>query len=192
MEQIRTFIAIELPEALREEITRLQDKLKDKSRVSVRWVNAGNIHLTLKFLGDIGNDKVDDILEVLSESTRGIASFRLGVKGLGVFPNPQRPRIIWVGVSGALDKLGILQKQIDKALAHLGFPSERRPFSPHLTIARLHDRATSADRNEMGRLIEETSFTSRQDFLAGEVHCIKSLLTREGPVYTRLGTVQLG
>ncbi len=191
MEQIRAFIAIELPGAVKAEITRLQEQLKAKSRVPVRWVNPDNIHLTLKFLGDIDIDKVDDIIKAVGDAARGFLSFRLGVKGLGVFPNPNRIQVIWVGLSGSLDKLGDLQRRIDSALARLGFPPEKRDFSPHLTIARMRDRAAPAERQRLGRLIEATAFTSQFDIAVGAVHLMKSRLTREGPIYSRLGSVVL-
>jgi len=192
MEQIRAFIAIELPEALKAEIARLQEQLKAKSRTPARWVNPENIHLTLKFLGDIDSDTVDDILLAMGEAARGISSFHFSVKGLGVFPNPQRPRIIWVGLTGSLDKLTNLQQNIDNALDRLGLPREKRPFSPHLTIARIQDRATPAERQTVGQLIEGTEFSSRTDFNAATVYLIKSQLTREGPIYSQLGSVSLG
>ena len=191
MEQIRAFIAIELPQALKSEITHLQEQIKAKSRVPVRWVNPDNIHLTLKFLGDINVDIVDDIIRAIGEAARGSNPIHLGVKGLGVFPNPKRVQIIWVGLTGGLDKLTNLQQRIDNAVAGLGFPREKRPFSPHLTIARLRDRATPAERQSMGQLIGETGFTSQLDFNAGSVNLMKSQLTREGPIYSRLGLVVL-
>jgi 2'-5' RNA ligase len=192
MEQIRAFIAIELPEALKAEIARLQEQLKVKGRVPARWVNPGNIHLTLKFLGDIDGDAVDDILHAMDGAASNAQSFRLSVKGLGVFPNPQRPRIIWVGLAGSVEKLKNLQRGIDIALDRLGFPGEKRSFSPHLTIARIQDRATPAERQAIGQLVESSVFTTRADFNADTVYLIKSQLTREGPIYSRLGSVSLG
>ena len=192
MEQIRAFIAIELPEALKAEIARLQEQLRARVRVPTRWVNPDNIHLTLKFLGDINRDTVDDILHAIGAAAGNAPSFRLGVKGLGVFPDPQRPRIIWVGLTGGLDKLRNLQRDIDNSLERLGFPREKRPFSPHLTIARLHDRATPADRSEIGHIIKSTTFIAKTSLNAGVVYLIKSQLTREGPIYSQLGSAELG
>ena len=192
MEQVRAFIAIELPVALKAEIARLQGQLKANNRVPTRWVNPENIHLTLKFIGDINSDTIDGIIHAIGEAARGVPSFRLGIKRLGVFPSPKRPRIIWVGLACSLDIVKNLQQRIDSALDRLGFPREKRPFSPHLTIARLQDRATPAERQTAGQLIEGTEFSGQTDFNAATVYLIKSRLTREGPIYSRLGSVLLG
>jgi 2'-5' RNA ligase len=191
MERIRAFIAIELPEAVKTEITRIQDQIKVKSRITVRWVRPLNIHLTLKFLGDIDIDQVEDITKAIEGASSGFGPFHLGINGLGVFPNPNRVQVIWVGLSGNLDKLDRLQRNIDNALDRLGFPADRRPFSPHLTLARVPDRATPVERQSTGRLIESMDFRSRLDFPVASVHLIKSQLTREGPIYRRLGSVLL-
>ena len=91
-----------------------------------------------------------------------------------------------------MDKLGKLQRNIDNALDRLGFPAEKRSFSPHLTLARMPDRVTSVERQNIGRLIASTDFRSRIDFPVASVHLVKSQLTREGPIYSRLGSVILG
>jgi len=192
MEQIRSFIAIELPVELKRAISRLQEQLKAGSRAPVRWVSPENIHLTLKFLGDIDAAVIDDIKDALQEAVWGISAIRLGAEGLGVFPNNTRVQVIWVGLSGEIDRLQKLQQSIDKELAKLGFPAEKRGFSPHLTIARLRDRANANERQDMGRLVENTRFQSSLDFSVTSIHLMKSQLTREGPIYSRLGSVNLG
>ena len=189
MEQIRSFIAIELPGEVKLAISRLQEQLKSGSRAPVKWVNPENTHLTLKFLGNIDMAVVDDIKKVLREAARGVPVISLGVEGLGTFPNNTRVQVIWVGLTGELDKL---QQRIDKELSPLGFPAEKRVFSPHLTIARLRDRASVNDRQEIGRLVEKTIFESSLDFSAKSVNLMKSLLTREGPIYSVLDSVNLG
>ena len=192
MEQIRSFIAIELPDELKNAISRLQEQLKAGIRAPVRWVSPENTHLTLKFLGDIDAAVIDDIRNALKEAVLGISAIRLGAEGLGVFPNSTRVQVIWVGLTGEVDKLQKLQRSIDKELAKLGFPAEKRGFSPHLTIARLRDRATANDRQDTGRLVEYTEFQSNLEFSVKSVNLMKSQLTREGPVYSRLGSANLG
>jgi 2'-5' RNA ligase len=188
MERIRAFIAIELPEAVRTEITHIQDQIKVKSKIHIRWVKPSNIHLTLKFLGDINSNQVEDIIKAIGDASPGFGSFRLGINGLGVFPNTNRVQVIWVGLSGNLDKLGKLQRNIDIALGRLGFPAEKRPFSPHLTLGRMSDHAKPVERQSTGRLIASMDFRSRLDFPVTSVYLIKSQLTREGPIYSRLGS----
>ena len=191
MEQVRSFIAIELPGDLKIVIARLQGELKAGSRAPVKWVNPENTHLTLKFLGNIDRAVVDDIKNSLREAARGISVIQLGAEGLGVFPNNTRVQVVWVGLTGELDKLQKLQQRIDDELAPLGFSAEKRAFSPHLTIARLRDRATANDRQDMGMLIENTKFESSFDFLVKSVNLMKSQLTGEGPIYSLLGSVNL-
>jgi len=192
MEQIRSFIAIELPGEVKLAISRLQEKLKSGSRAPVKWVNPENTHLTLKFLGNIDLAVVDDIKNALGEAARDIPAISLGAENLGTFPNNTRVQVVWVGLIGELDKLQKLQQRIDKELLPLGFPAEKRAFSPHLTIARLRDRATAIDRQDIGRLVEKTIFESSLEFSAKSVNLMKSQLTREGPIYSVLDSVNLG
>ena len=192
MEQIRSFIAIELPGDLKLAISRLQEQLKSGSRAPVKWVNPENTHLTLKFLGNIDIAVVYNIKSALREAARGIPAIHLGAGDLGTFPSSNRVQVVWVGLTGELDKLQKLQQRIDKELSPLGFPAEKRAFSPHLTIARLRDRATVNDRQEIGRLVEETNFESSLDFYVNSINLMKSQLTREGPIYSMLGSVNLG
>ena len=192
MEQIRSFIAIELPGDLKLAISRLQEQLKSGSRAPAKWVNPENTHLTLKFLGNIDIAVVDNIQSALREAARGIPAIKLGAEGLGTFLNSNRVQVVWVGLTGELDKLQKLQQRIDKELSPLGFPAEKRAFSPHLTIARLRDRATVNDRQDIGRLVEETNFESGLVFYVNSVNLMESQLTREGPIYSMLGSVNLG
>lgn len=191
MEQIRSFIAVELPDDLKLAMFRLQERLKAGSRAPVKWVSPENTHLTLKFLGNIDTVVVDDVRGALREAARGIPAIRLGAGGLGVFPHKNRVQVVWVGLTGELEKLQELQQRIDKELTPLGFPVEKRAFSPHLTIARLRDRATVSDCQNMGRLVEQTDFKNNLEFVVKSVSLMKSQLTREGPVYTRLDSVNL-
>ena len=99
------------------------------------------IHLTLKFLGNIDPHLVDNLLEAMRRSAQGSSPFRLQLSGLGLFPNAKEPWVLWVGVDGDLDPLRGLQERVEEAVVKLGFPRESRPFSPHLTLGRVHDRA---------------------------------------------------
>jgi 2'-5' RNA ligase len=191
MEKIRSFIAIELPEELKQALTRLQEELKSSGSLPVRWVEPKNIHLTLKFLGDIDVAITGKITVALEETVRGSPPFSIEVSGLGVFPNMNRIQIIWVGLFGELEKLGQLQKRIEEALKPLGFPAEGRPFTPHLTLARVRDYARPDERQKLGEIISAASFEGKYKINVNTVHLIKSQLTREGPIYSKLGTVTL-
>ncbi len=191
MEQIRSFIAVELPDEVKSALTQLETQLKSKGQPSVKWVDPNSIHLTLKFLGNIDGNRVEEITDAIGTAARGISPLHLEVKGLGVFPNLKRAQVAWVGVSGDIDRLIQLQQQIDSNLSRFGFIPESRPFAPHLTLARLRDQASPDDRQSFGQLIAGTRFETTLGFDVDSVNLMRSQLTREGPIYTRLSSVRL-
>ena len=134
-EQVRSFIAVELPQETQHELARLQERLeKACGYCPAKWVAPGSIHLTLNFLGDVSLSKLDDIKSAVSRSVAGMNAFELTLAGLGAFPNLERPHVIWVGLSGDVENLSKIQKRLEQKLAGLGFNLENRPFSPHLTL----------------------------------------------------------
>jgi 2'-5' RNA ligase len=191
MEQVRSFIALELPDELRRALIRLQEQLKSGKQAPVKWVDPYSIHLTLKFLGNIDTDIVGKVTTALEEAVRGISPFHLEAKGLGVFPNLKRVQVVWVGVTGEVDRLIYLQRRIESSLATLGFVPESRPFTPHLTLARVRDYATLDERQSLGQLIASTSFDTVYAINVDSVHLMRSQLTREGAIYSRIGSVKL-
>jgi 2'-5' RNA ligase len=191
MEEIRSFIAIELPREVKLTLARLENRLKSGSKAPVKWVDPDIIHLTLKFLGNIDAGIAGRITTALEEACRGMHPFTLGLSGLGVFPNPRRVQVVWIGLSGEVERLGQLQKRIDSSLAPLGFKAETRPFTPHLTLARVRDQATPDERQNLGQIVTGTTLEGGGSFNADAVHLMRSQLTSEGPVYTRLSSVIL-
>jgi len=191
MEQIRSFIAIELSGELKQALARLQDRLKEGSRTPVRWVDPNSIHLTLKFLGNIDVSVTGNIIEVMGGAASGVSPFQLELSGLGVFPNPRRVQVVWVGMTGEVERLERLHKNIEADLKSLGFAAESRPFRPHLTLGRVRDRARPEEREDLGRLITSMTFDSGGKLTVKSVNLMKSHLTREGPVYSRIGVVEL-
>ena len=185
-ELIRSFIAIELPTTVKQELTTLEDLLKKRCPQVVRWVDPQNIHVTLKFLGDVDSDRVDEINMAIDEATQGMSPFHLELKDLGVFPNLNRVNIIWVDAKGDLDKLTDLQKQIESNMEQLGFAREDRDFTPHLTIGRVRDYASPDDRKKIGQVLSQTAFASAQVITVNCVNLMKSQLTNTGAIYTRL------
>jgi 2'-5' RNA ligase len=191
MEKIRSFIAIELPGEVKQALDAIEEKLKTSCNAPVRWVDPASIHLTLKFLGDIDSGTTGDITAALEAAAGGIHPFSVTVSGLGVFPNPQRVQVVWVGLAGEPDKLNQLQKRIDTALVPLGFKAEGRPFTPHLTLGRVRDYAAPDAIRQLGQFIGKTAFDAKCAFKVNAVHLIRSQLTRESPIHTIIGTVQL-
>jgi 2'-5' RNA ligase len=190
MEEVRCFIAIELPEGVKRGLRELQAQLKAESLAPVKWVDPNNIHLTLKFLGNVAAGRIDEIGQAMTNAVRGTSPLSLEVKELGVFPNPRRVQVVWVGLGGEVEKLAALQQRIESGLEKLGFAPENRRFTPHLTLARLRDRATPQEREKLGQLIAETEFDATQSFTADSVKLIKSQLTPEGPIYTCLSSAE--
>jgi len=191
MEQVRSFIAIELPDEVKSGLAQLQAQLKTGKQPPVKWVNPYSIHLTLKFLGNIAVDKISEITGAMEAAAQGISPFHLKVKDLGVFPNLRRVQVVWVGVSGEVDQLSRLQQGIESNLSPLGFTPESRPFTPHLTLARLREQASPDERQSFGQLIASTRFEAVYDFSVDSINLIRSQLTREGAIYSRISSVKL-
>jgi len=191
MEQIRSFIAIDLPDELKLGLTQLEARLKLDKQPWVKWVNPDSIHLTLKFLGNIAIDRTGEITRAMENAVQGISPFHLEVKELGVFPNLRRVQVAWVGISGEVDKLSQLQKRIETTLTPLGFAPESRAFTPHLTLARLRDQASLDERQRFGQLITNAKFEAAYTIEVDAISLMRSQLTREGAIYSRISLVEL-
>jgi len=190
-EQIRSFIAIELPEEVLEGLARLRRELERDGHKFVKWVDPGGIHLTLKFLGNIPSKRVTEITEAVEEATRGVSPFNLEISGLGAFPSLKQARVFWVGIGGEVDKLSRLQQNIDSALAALGFAKEERSFAPHLTLARIRQGASPMERRSFGELIGSTVFEDKYHIKVEAISLMRSQLTPAGAIYTCLSAVEL-
>jgi len=191
MEQVRSFIAIELPDGLKEELSQLQSRLKSGSQLSVKWVDPYGVHLTIKFLGNVAADKLGEITEAIEKAAGKISPFHLEVKELGAFPNLRRVQVVWVGMSGELDKLIQLHQRIESNLVPLGFAPESRPFSPHLTVARFRGRVSLDERQRFGQVIANTDFESVHAIEVDAISLMRSQLTKEGAIYSRINSVEL-
>jgi 2'-5' RNA ligase len=192
MGKIRTFIAIELDESIKDELTRLQERLKCEAlQGSLRWVRPVGIHLTLKFLGDVPADQIGEITRALEKSCQGFAPFSLSCGGLGCFPNLKRPRVVWVGVQEETGTLAQLQKAIEENVAPLGYPPEKRKFSPHLTLGRVQRRVSSGDLRRLGELVGASEIGTLGQMEVRSVNLMRSDLRPSGAMYTRLAEVEL-
>ncbi len=184
--KIRTFICIEIPDLIREELAQLQNTLKPLSE-GISWPRPEGMHLTLKFLGDVDSEKIDEIAQAVKKAAAGIKPFSITVEGVGAFPNFRRPRVLWVGVQDEDQILAKLQQNIELELERIGFSREQRPFSPHLTLARIKFAKHIED------LLEkfQTRSFSPQNFQAHEIIVMRSELQTSGAIYTPLKTIQL-
>jgi len=190
-QQIRSFIAIELPEEVKTGLRRIQTELKLPEHTFVKWVAPESIHLTLKFLGNISPQKVTEITEVMEQASQGVSPFHLEVTEVGAFPNLRQPRVLWLGIKGAIDKLVAWQQRIDSGLVPLGFSKETRPFPPHLTLARLREGTSPKDRVSFGELIMKTPVEASYKINVNSLSLMKSQLLPGGAVYSRLAEVKL-
>ena len=186
MDVVRTFIALDLPAAIRDQANRLQQLMRQRCP-GVRWVKPEQMHLTLKFLGNTRVEQVATILTLLDRITRSIAPFVLDIGGIGAFPTLRNPKVIWAGIS-AEARLVDFHQCIDTELEQLGFPKEKRSFSPHLTLGRVKDGTC---RKKLVSCIEQYSTEHIGTATASRVIFFRSDLTPSGPVYSVLGEFSL-
>jgi len=191
MEQIRSFIAIELPSEVKAELTSLEKRLIQSRHSFVKWVDPEGIHLTLKFLGNISPATVPQIIEAITRAAQSVSPLHLQLGKLGAFPNIRRPQVVWVGVGGEIEKLAILQKGIDAGLSPLGFTPESRSFSPHLTLGRLRDRVTPGEREDFAGWFSSVEFETHLSFEVDAINLMKSQLTPRGAIYSQLASIEL-
>jgi 2'-5' RNA ligase len=193
MAGIRSFVAIELPDDARRALAALQRDLKAQaSPDAVRWSRPESIHLTLQFLGDVAPGQIEKIVSALHEVCADPSPFAFELAGVGVFPNPNRPRVVWVGVIEPSGVLLALQKGVNQALAPLGFPPEERRFTPHLTLGRAARRASRQELAELGAMVARSEVGSVGRVVADHISLMKSDLRPGGAVYTPLAVIPFG
>ena len=187
MSKIRAFIAIEIPTEIQNKIGELQNSLKGiGGRIS--WTKPGNIHLTLKFLGDTDEKIIDEIATELQQAVQKIEGFNISVQGTGVFPNFKRPRVVWVAAKSDGDQLEKLAAQIEDCMKNFGYEKENRRFSAHLTLGRVKD--TKGIEPIMEKLRSYEEFVAG-NFSVKEFYLIKSELHPAGSIYTPLKKIDL-
>jgi len=192
-EEIRSFVAIELPEELKSHLAEIQRILKRQTgSAPIRWVDVNGIHLTLKFLGNVPAGQIEAVGAALARACAGVAPFALSVGGLGCFPNFNRPNVVWVGVGGDMAVLERLHAQIEAQIAPLGYPTEKREFRPHLTLGRVR-HAAPAEARRIGEIVRAVNLgTGVTEWRVGEVVLMRSDLSPAGAKYTRLKSVSFG
>ncbi len=185
---IRAFIAFELPAAVISLLQRVQQDFK-RLAIRARWVRPENIHLTLKFLGDITPDDVDKIGAAMAVAAAELPPVALSVRGIGVFPGVKRPRVIWVGLAGDIRSLLAFQSRLEQKVFEAGFPKENRSFKAHLTMGRLKQ---APDPALIRRMITDYATLSSGEFTLKQVILFKSDLKPSGAVYSKLKQVDFG
>ncbi|MDD5169659.1 MAG: RNA 2',3'-cyclic phosphodiesterase [Syntrophales bacterium] len=185
---IRAFLAIDPPESVRQEMAHIQERLKKTIQGAISWTRPAGIHLTLKFFGDIAEGDIEFLSDVIKSRITDVEPFSLEVKNLGVFPNVRRPRVIWLGTIGDIERLDILQKNLDIGFADLGFERDDRPFRAHWTLGRI--KATQGLVG-MDRAMEKGAGLTAGAFTASSLILFRSELQPQGAVYTRLAEYPL-
>ena len=185
---IRAFLAIEPPEDILQAMSRLQEKLKREISGRISWTKPQGQHLTLKFFGDITAEDIKIICAAVENCIASGSSLNLKIEKMGVFPDARRPQVLWCGVTGDVEKLSVLQKQLDSDFASIGFPKEDRPFRAHLTLGRIKESRGLSGISE--------ALTKHNAFAAGEFGCkelilFQSRLLQQGAVYTKLAEFPL-
>ena len=175
---IRAFICLELPKHVRDTIDVKATSLLKKTGARCSWVKPGNLHLTLKFLGDIPESIVPKLAAALEKVVAKAAPLSLSLKDVGTFGG-RNPRVIWVGIGGETVALEEMANAVDRAVANLGFPREKRRFGPHLTIARVRE---SKSAKRLLEKIEEIELPN-ESFIADRVTLMKSTLSTGGSIY---------
>lgn len=188
---LRAFIAIEIPEEIKREIAGQTAGLRKMVGRGVRWATPDNIHLTLKFLGDLSLANIDFLAQALKTEVEQHLPFEIDVEGLGAFPNVRRPRIIWIGLKASAD-LARLQHNLETATARLGYIGDNKPFSPHLTVGRIREQLSSDETQALSRALENAKVGVLGKFAVKSVHLFQSELKPGGPIYTCLSTAVLG
>jgi len=190
MNLLRTFIALEIPRELQQIIHKETAHLRNTIGALVRWVPPGNIHLSLKFLGNISPANLDILTQMIRAEAESCQSFVMQVNGLASFPSPKRPRVIYIGLQAPAE-LEALQHGIESATTRLGYESEDRGFSPHLTVGRVRQNISASDQQKIRRALEETQIDSLGTARVDSVHLFNSDLKPTGAVYTRLFSAPL-
>jgi 2'-5' RNA ligase len=185
----RTFIAVAVPDVLGQKLSRLQSLLAP-DLPDARWSTIPPFHLTLAFLGDVEDTDLVDVCRVTAASSASIEPFPIRLEGLGTFPNPTRPRVVWVGATGpGVAPLEGLQKEVVKAVRSIDCPPDDDRFHPHVTLGRLKPgRGPSPD---MTPLLKHYRTWAAGSFTIAEVVVFSSTLTPDGPAYAPLGRAPL-
>lgn len=191
MNQIRTFIALDFPLSILDSIEQQTKRLRQTLENDViRWVLTHNLHLTLKFLGNVPVSHLEFLKQMLAQATDSITQFDLQIGGVGSFPNSNRPRVLWVGIH-APAALSNLRKAIEEGAKRLGYEKEERPFSPHLTLGRVRQGLDGKDLQKISNALSSIQLGKIGIARVDSVHIYKSDLNSEGSVYTKLFSTPL-
>ncbi len=188
---MRAFIAVDLPPDLLKKIgTIIEFFRKELPERSIKWVSVEKLHLTIKFIGELPEENLNDAKAIILDAVTNLPSFKISIQGLGMYPNKQKPRVVWLGITGK-EALVEIHHILDDALEEIGIQPERRKFSPHLTLGRIRRGTDQAIVREIGQTLSQFTVDSLGTVLVEHISLYKSKLTPQGPIYTLLQTAPL-
>ena len=185
-EPIRTFIAVNLAEALRERMAQVQQELR-ATMADVKWVASEGFHMTLKFLGNVDAEAMDHVVQAASDSLQGVPPAPITFRGVGAYPRVAAPRVVWSGVTQGGEQLVAIAERVEQAMEKLGFERERRPFSPHLTLGRVR----TPRQPELSEAIQRLREVEMGSMTVEAVHVMRSQLTPKGAIYSVISEIKL-
>ncbi|SMC98135.1 2'-5' RNA ligase [Desulfocicer vacuolatum DSM 3385] len=183
---IRAFIAIPIPENISLFLHKVQGEIRQE-QVKASWVRAASMHLTLRFMGDVSKQEIKGIIRAMEETAATCRSFTVFAGGVGVFPGIRKARVIWSGVKGELDQLGLLHTTLEKNLEHQGFPGDKKRFAPHFTLGRFKNRV---DSKILTNIIQRFQYVESDVCPVNAMVLFKSELKPSGAVHTPLFKAQ--
>ncbi|MFQ3548419.1 MAG: RNA 2',3'-cyclic phosphodiesterase [Armatimonadota bacterium] len=187
MDTIRTFIAIQLEDTQKTAIKTICSQLQNQAP-DVRWIKPANMHITLKFLGPLKSEEVSKVCDITNDVAKSFRPFNISFKDIGCFPNPTRPRVVWIGVDKGKQELETLVKFLERKLEKEGFPKESNIFKAHITIGRIKDKRKS---DNLTHICTEYEMPRLENLDVDKIYVMKSDLKPTGPVYTSLGVCSL-
>ena len=192
MSVLRLFLALDIPPRARETIVSIQNRFKTLD-LHASWVRPGNIHLTLKFLGNTPSERIANIKKGVSEVAESTHVFKVGLDRLGVFPNFKNHRTLWIGLKNPHNNLKVVQENIDEKMEQLGFPKEEKKFNPHITLARIKQLKGEISKNfkDLKHEVESALPVEEEPFQVDSIRLIQSELTPKGSIFKLLGEFPL-
>ena len=187
---MRSFIAIELPKEIKDTLAQIQETLK-KQGADVKWVEPKNIHLTIKFLGEIDEQKLAKVISIMEEAVKDKNTFSLRIWSLGAFPKLDYPKVIWVGLKQGDRETKIIAEGLEEKITKLGIPKEKRSFSSHITLGRVKSNLNRLNLVTVLKNLEGSLEKENLEFVATKITLFKSTLTPQGPIYDALKEINL-
>ncbi len=184
----RLFFAIDLSDFIVSSVERLIETFTDIPSRYIRWVAPSNLHVSIKFLGEVESDKLPAICDVAEKVFASCGNMRLTVEGMGIFPNHDRPRVVWLGVKGETEKLVATESRLSEQLENLGFQADQRPYAAHLTIGRVKNDNV---RGKLVRLVRKHHGVALGDLMVDHVSLYESKLKPGGAIYSVVRTFKL-